>query len=157
MSKALFEKLAKHHAAISDVYEELAAATAGGADADAGDDDEAALPAAKAAGTKGKPAAKTAPAKTAKTKPAPEPEPDLDDTGDDAADDAADDGPTEEDVVAAAQVLIKAGLKEKAVAVIKKHGGKRVADLDPDTYAAVIADFKKAGKAKPAADDLDDI
>lgn len=157
MSKAIYEKIAKHYAALSDQFEALAAAGAEGTD-DAGEEDD--VPAPKAAGTKGKakPAAK-------KTKPAAaEVDDDLDETGDDAGEDAGEDAPTEQDVIAAAQAVIKfnKGDKAKAIAIIKKHGASRVADLDEDTYPAVIADLKKAlvpakGKAKPATQDDDDI
>lgn len=163
MSKALFEKLSKLHAGISDVYEELAAKASGKAAAadDADEPEEEELPKAKAAGTKGKPAAKTA----AKGKPkaaAVEPDEEEAEEAEETEEEAEDDGPSEDDVVAAAQALIKAfaGNKDKAIAIIKKHGGKKVADLDSDTYPAVIADFKKAMPkkgAKPAADDTDDI
>jgi len=158
MSKALFEKISKLYAGLSDAYEALAAGApakgkAAAAEADDADDaDDADMPAAKTAGTKGKPAAKKAPAKkVVEEDPEDEVEGDADDEGD---------APTEDDVVAAAQALIKAlGTKDKAIAIIKKHGGKKVADLDADVYADVIADFTKAmpkGK-KAAADDTDDI
>lgn len=156
MSAELYAKLAKYHAAISDIYEELgnseveaeepAAKPAKGKKA-AVEVDEDDLPEPKKAGTAGKAPAKKAPAKKAAVEP-------------DEEEEAGEEAPTEEDVVAAAQALIQAndGSKDKALAIIKKHGGKRVADLDEDVYAEVIAAFQAAmpKKGKKAAADADD-
>ena len=139
MSKATLEAIAKAHAQLSDLYEELASnadedeptpPAKGKGKAAPADDPDGDLPPPKSAGTKGKAAA---PAKGKKAAPAEE--------------------YTVEDVINAATELIKATNRDTAVKIIKKHGGEKVADLDEDVYADVIAAFKAA----MPSDSVDDI